>query len=463
MFGITVLAAAALLQTPIVLPEAKTGFDPVQDCLVMEKDIKVLGVPEPVCGPDVVKAEWSPDGKYVLAIQLQHELNGYEVLGVTDTPPAGQKQRLVIYSTERKKAVVDMSVASESATNLYETAWIPGESSLLLLYSQEIPSSPTSPQPTQRFLLYRVTLPDGKMRQIDAVDATADTIQAGAGVLLWQSPKQPMSIYCLRQWSQNTKGKSSIQNAYKLVLPGGAIREVRGLPTNVSEPDWDTEGNPVITVYTVAGGKMTKEFFRIQNDGTLTKLSGPFQKYKPAAPTTPFRLRVMESKMANSDVVKAGHPLWLEQVGGAKQSRILVASDVHYNELNSPSDTVLYSSREGVFLRKVLSVDRKVYDALLVQMAKVALMQRAKLCAVAVMMYSADHSDNFPSKSGIIDALSGYLKDPSILNGFVFVDPGVKNMSDLTNPAGTQMGYIQGNGGQAVVYTDGHVKWVPNK
>lgn len=463
MFGLTLLAAAALLQTPIVLPEAKTGFDPAQDCLVMEKDVKVLGVPEPICGADVVKAEWSPDGKYVLAIQLQHELSGYDVLGITDTPPAGQKQRLVIYSTERKKAVVDMSVASDSATNLYETAWIPGESSLLLLYSQDLPSSPTSPQPMQRFLLYRVALPAGTMRQIDSVEATADTVQAGAGVLLWQSPKLPLSIYCLRQWGQNANGKSSVQNAYKIVAPGGAIHEVKGLTGNLSEPAWDTEGNPVMTVYNVSAGKMTREFFRIQNDGSLVKLSAPFQKYKPSASTTLFRLHVMDSKMTNSDVVKAGHPLWLEQVGGAKQSRILVAPDVQYNELNATADTVLYSSREGVFTRKILSVERKVYDAMLVQMAKVALMQRAKMCAVAVMMYGADHSDNFPSKNGIVDALSGYLKDPSILNGFVFVDPGFKNMADVTNPAATQMGYIQGNGGQAVVYTDGHVKWVPNK
>jgi prepilin-type processing-associated H-X9-DG protein len=53
------------------------------------------------------------------------------------------------------------------------------------------------------------------------------------------------------------------------------------------------------------------------------------------------------------------------------------------------------------------------------------------------------------------------VKNSSILEGFVYTFKGGK-LSDVDKPAETVLGYIEGPGGRAVAYLDGHVKWVPN-
>ena len=36
-------------------------------------------------------------------------------------------------------------------------------------------------------------------------------------------------------------------------------------------------------------------------------------------------------------------------------------------------------------------------------------------------------------------------------------------MASIQNPADTEMGYVVGPGGSAVVFADGHAKWVSDK
>lgn len=84
------------------------------------------------------------------------------------------------------------------------------------------------------------------------------------------------------------------------------------------------------------------------------------------------------------------------------------------------------------------------------------------MVALALIMYASDMDDVLPPTDRLQDIMP-YLKDQSILNGFVYDYSGERNMSKVENPGETVIGYMPGNGGRAVVYIDGHVKWVPDK
>jgi prepilin-type processing-associated H-X9-DG protein len=60
------------------------------------------------------------------------------------------------------------------------------------------------------------------------------------------------------------------------------------------------------------------------------------------------------------------------------------------------------------------------------------------------------------------ETLGKHLKDPSLLVGFVYTFKGGRQI-DLENPTGTVLGYVEGPGGRAVLYADGHATWVNNK
>ena len=65
------------------------------------------------------------------------------------------------------------------------------------------------------------------------------------------------------------------------------------------------------------------------------------------------------------------------------------------------------------------------------------------------------------------DAAGPYLKNPSVFenpgtgdNGFVYSYGGPTGLAQITSPATTQLGYVSGPGGRAIIWADGHVTWV---
>ena len=74
-------------------------------------------------------------------------------------------------------------------------------------------------------------------------------------------------------------------------------------------------------------------------------------------------------------------------------------------------------------------------------------------------MCASDYDDKFPSNgTGWQDNVMPYSKDRGVLNAFTSTYSG----GDRSNPSDTDLGYVDGPGGRAVAYLDGHVRWVPN-
>jgi hypothetical protein len=127
----------------------------------------------------------------------------------------------------------------------------------------------------------------------------------------------------------------------------------------------------------------------------------------------------------------------------------------------APSNTGVAFTRNGdLFVCPMLKIDKDDLAKYLALKGERETTDRAKSVAIAMAMYAADSDDLFPLGGDPSEAVNPYLKDPSILNGFVYTFAGGELPKDKS-PADIQLGYITGPGGRAFIYADGHVRWEP--
>ena len=53
------------------------------------------------------------------------------------------------------------------------------------------------------------------------------------------------------------------------------------------------------------------------------------------------------------------------------------------------------------------------------------------------------------------------MKNRDLMNDFNYTFKG-GDLANVEDPANTELGFVVGPGGRAVVYVDGHAKWVAN-
>jgi len=154
--------------------------------------------------------------------------------------------------------------------------------------------------------------------------------------------------------------------------------------------------------------------------------------------------------------------LWLEsKVETGAALAFLTAGKQIGSAMLSPTNTGVAFTRNGdLFVCPMLKVDAKDLEKYLAAKAQKELMDRAKTVATGMAMYAADYDDSYPLAGDPSEAVNPYLKDPSLIDGFVYTFGGGELSKDA-NPSEVQLGYITGPGGRAIVFADGHVKWEP--
>jgi hypothetical protein len=88
-------------------------------------------------------------------------------------------------------------------------------------------------------------------------------------------------------------------------------------------------------------------------------------------------------------------------------------------------------------------------------------LSNGKQLGLAVLMYSQDYDEVLPSPEGINDRLLPYLKNISLFDGFNYTFPGGP-LANVAKPAETELGWVNGPGGRAIIFVDGHVVWRPD-
>lgn len=119
-------------------------------------------------------------------------------------------------------------------------------------------------------------------------------------------------------------------------------------------------------------------------------------------------------------------------------------------------------SNGSLSVSTMIEISNEQFKELTDQLSRTQVVDRAKQVGLAMLMYAADADDILPPGANINDVIMPYLKDSGLLAGFNYTYTGDPSLGNMSSPADTQLGFVQGRGGRAIIFADGHVKWFSN-
>ena len=120
----------------------------------------------------------------------------------------------------------------------------------------------------------------------------------------------------------------------------------------------------------------------------------------------------------------------------------------------------LFLSDGALFAVPIQTVREEELTAIERKQSRTKSGQIAKQIGLGILGFLQDNDEKFPASVGNFSTdIAPYLRDPQLLNGFVYTPPATLQQSKMADVAGTVLGYLPGVGGKSVLYADGHVKW----
>lgn len=422
--------------------------------------------PEVICGPDVQKITWSSDGLYVAVVRTPNPLNANlvkDMLGGHVTPnsiPSLQTQ-LIVYPIKSKKAKLVAEVDA-SATQL-EVEWLEGADKLLItqaprdpaaasmlvsLYTASTGSSKVvlnpgpnhyviaSPSPVSPEVLFSVTaLPVGAIGGQDAVVAR---------------PEQGLPAH-------------PETSAYFMDSQGKLSAEFK-LGKNLQMVNWTDQGK--ICTYTIKrepGKKSEFTWYQLDPATWQSTVLPKRPNFGERNETSDHFVVRNASFGSGKEAFSAQAPVILLYLKDSDNKSPGIVSTDGTTAVVSPTGTAVAFKNQGVaMVRELVSVPKEIYLEAKKAAEKAQAISQAKQVALAFIMCASDYDDVLPSNSsGWRDTIMPYIKNSDMVGAFNYTFAGGP-AAKIESPAETVLGYIDGPGGRAVAYTDGHVKWIPN-
>ncbi len=142
--------------------------------------------------------------------------------------------------------------------------------------------------------------------------------------------------------------------------------------------------------------------------------------------------------------------------------RALVAYDSPQAVLSPTNNAVAYVTDDVLLIRRIIKLPKSVFEQAEAAAKRAEALSKAKQVGTALLIYATDYDDKLPTDRNLVGIIDPYIKNSDLLVGFNYTFKG-GDISKVESPAETELGYVNGPGGRAVVYVDGHAKWVPNK
>ena len=128
-------------------------------------------------------------------------------------------------------------------------------------------------------------------------------------------------------------------------------------------------------------------------------------------------------------------------------------------EFSSKMDFVVYQDSGALLLREIKPINRSVAEKLALEEAKKKLLSKAKQVGLGFLIYAADCDDILPGPEGWEVKIFPYVKSRDLMNDFNYTFRG-GDVNLVKDPSSTELGFVVGPGGRAVVYLDGSAKWI---
>jgi prepilin-type processing-associated H-X9-DG protein len=263
-----------------------------------------------------------------------------------------------------------------------------------------------------------------------------------------------------------TPERSGAQHVFFVVRRNGRVGPYVDAPLTVQTgPRWDDAGNPVFISLERNGATRQRAYHSLDlttgQMRTLTSAPPTFKETAAAQPLLPFRLVTQGHDLSHRGMIDRTMPVWLETDLGTEHPSALVTADGHSPTLLPGAAGVLFQAQGALWSTPLVKMKKSVYVAARTAELKQRALSNARQVGTAARMYMYDNNETFPGPDGIEANLSRYAGSAEIFQGLNYTFAG-GNLADIDSPAATILGNVAGPGGSAVVFADGHVKWVDN-
>jgi len=429
------------------------------------KNAYLILQPEYICGPTVKEVIWSQDGQRLAILREFVEVKPSVIADLVtgageDRTPNEPETQILTWNTVTRTTTTLMKF-SHSQGEILSMDWIAGSSSLAI-QAQFVDPADTTSRHTSILIL------NGKGETL-----TVEQVEPGRTCEILPSPVKPV-VALLERPSSNEGPPGSIQQAVpantetiRFFGTGGNLSQPTKLPGRSFGLQWSNGGLPYVKSFEVQeGDKKEKRVWYLVNRETL-KLepseTSPFPRIQDSAQADEeLEVQALSAKLAGN---KLGIyvPTVVISPPQAKDAELtVITTDGDEAKLSPKSNGVSYQSQGSLMVREMVKVPLEAYRRAREAALKERLINQAKQVGFALMMYCNDWDDNMLSNSGNWqEQLLPYLRNQSLMDGFTYTFAG-GNSANIPDPANTAVGYIEGPGGRAVAYADGHVRWVPN-
>jgi hypothetical protein len=447
------------------MPDARRDF------VLTEKDAVGMLAPRVVCAAYAETMKWSSDGSLLLVSRIDSS----SVEAMTQLALSGQAtselpaltRELVFYSVKGNKIKTAVPLTGRGV-NIRQIEWLPQSSQVALLYTHPVFGADGSVDAYET--VAAMVYSDGRVRPLAK---STDPV----GVELVVNPNGPSAavIQSSLTLPEPGSGRSAVIRRFlQFVGASGPVGAAVELPGTYSDFVWGPDGNPYVCSRKVNPAKKRVEttWFRVdRSTGKMAQTEAP--NISPPAP----RRAGVNGLMASSFEFKprlpkeAGEALPpVQSIGlftvpksgqSAPDSIAFVSSDGVQGEISPAGDYVAYVHHGVAMVRPLIHIPKEIFLEALAKAKRIEALNNAKQVGLALIMFASDNDDKLPgADANWSDSVNPYLRDASLLNGFVFSLSGT-DLSKVDKPSETEMGYVPGPGGRAVVYADGHAKWVP--
>lgn len=464
------LGGAAVAVIPAEAPQPPRA-------VVTAADAYLLGEPSLLAGPRIRGVHPSPDGPFALIVREPPVEQITRDVGL----PAGGETQVLLWNRASGRVSVLWSepFTGKTAGGVSQVEWLPGTTAALAVVGRyTLAEQAKDVQGELRLLL--IDTRQARPRDIGPVSPGEQLITGDApfGVLYSQDLSAAVSSEPRGQKLRVVRSNGTLGAPVAVpdgitVLPFYGLDAAAGVfATRQGEKDPQT-GRRKVSFFAVGLSDGAPQTLPVRPQ-RRTAGAGAMVSEKIAA--LPFRLVTRAAVLrpggdpaVREDRINAAYLESAEKdaAPSSKDSRALVAPDAEAVTLTPDGEAALYRTRTGsLYAAPVLRRDAAEFVAARREYWKAQTMSNAKQAGLALLMYAMDYDETLPPAENVQGIVSPYLKNDAVfLNpetgqaAFTYVRPGSGKIGDVQSPAGTVLGYLNGPGGRAVLYVDGHVKW----
>ena len=427
-----------------------------QRAVLTEDSAYILSPVELIAGPTVISKSISQDGKSVLLVRSISHLGVENLPSVaTPQPPIPPESKEVVCWDARSHRSTIVWKSTLPQTDIELVGMMAKTDSFYFIVNETALPDPKAPQDPPKIArrLMRVT---SRMSRPQEVILPASDFYIGVEL----SPNQPFGVITLQTLSANSE--KSVFHNYLFDVSGRFENEIPTPPEKFGGVRWSEDGNLVIRLRNPIP---PVEFYSVDSrTSALTLLASPPKPYNPTpAPAKKPSIQVMEKKVSLEEIGlrrEAANVLYLESYFKSKQSKALIAADGAEPTLIPSGGGVFYLAKGAEWFQPLLKMNLADYLLMKKKADRILAVSNARQLGLGVMMYTQDNDEKLPTPDGINDKIAPYVKNGDF-DGFNYTYAG-GSLADIKNPSTTTLGYVDGEGGRAVIYVDGHVKWEDN-